>query len=150
MAPWRLALVTVMQFMETLSDRQAAEAVRDRMAWNYALSLELSDAGFDHPVLSEFRGRLVEPQAGERLLAGVLSHLKAQGMLKGQRQQRTDSTHVLAAVRELNRLETVGEPLRAALTSVAREAPAWFTQPPGRGLAGSVWPAFWELAAASE
>src|SRR5204863_7798561 len=101
-APWRLALVTVFQFMEGLTDRQAAEAVRDRIAWKYALSLELSDAGFDHTVLSEFRGRLVEHEAGQRLLDGLLSSLKAKGLFKGQRQQRTDSTHVLAAVRELN------------------------------------------------
>src|SRR5260370_21534243 len=58
-APWRLALVTVLQFMENLTDRQAADAVRDRLAWKYALSLELSDPGIDHTVLSEFRTRLV-------------------------------------------------------------------------------------------
>src|SRR5712672_4571161 len=52
-APWRLALVTVLQFMEGLTDRQAADAVRDRLAWKYALSLELTDVGFDHTVLSE-------------------------------------------------------------------------------------------------
>src|SRR5262245_14188258 len=58
-APWRLALVTVMQFLEGLSDRQAAETVRARIDWKYALSLELTDAGFDYSVLSEFRTRLV-------------------------------------------------------------------------------------------
>lgn len=125
LAPWRLALVTVMQFVDNLSDRQAAEAVRDRIAWKYALSLELSDAGFDYSVLSEFRQRLVVHKAGQRLLDGLLGHLKAKGLLGGQRQQRTDSTHVLAAVRELNRLENVGETLRQALNCLAREAPDW-------------------------
>jgi transposase len=67
-APWRLALVTIFQFMEGLTDRQAADAVRDRLAWKYALSLELCDAGFDHTVLSEFRARLVEGKAEQRLL----------------------------------------------------------------------------------
>jgi transposase len=67
-APWRLALVTIFQFMEGLTDRQAAGAVRDRLAWKYALSLELCDAGFDHTVLSEFRSRLVEGYAEQRLL----------------------------------------------------------------------------------
>jgi transposase len=124
-APWRLALVTVMQFMEDLSDEQAAEAVRDRIAWKYVLSLELSNPGFDPSVLSEFRQRLVKHEAGQRLLDGLLSQLKAQGLLDGRRQQRTDSTHLLAAVRELNRLENVGETLRHALNSLAREAPAW-------------------------
>ena len=58
--PWRLALVTVLQFLEGLSDRQAADAVRSRLDWKYARSLELTDPGFDHTVLSEFRARLVQ------------------------------------------------------------------------------------------
>lgn len=124
-APWRLALVIVMQYVENLSDRQAAEAVRDRIAWKYALSLALENAGFDHSVLSEFRSRLVDHAASQRLLDGLLNQLKAKGLLKGQRQQRTDSTHVLAAIRELNRLENVGETLRHTLNSLACEAPTW-------------------------
>ena len=76
-APWRLALVIVMQYVENLSDRQAAEAVRDRIAWKYALSLDLENPGFDPSVLSEFRLRLVEHEASQRLLDGVLKQLKA-------------------------------------------------------------------------
>ena len=60
-APGRLALATVPQFMEGLSDRQAADAVRARIDWKYALGLELTDAGFDHTVLSEFRNRAFAP-----------------------------------------------------------------------------------------
>jgi len=60
-APWRLALISVLQFLEGLSDRQAADAVRGRIDWKYLLGLELTDAGFDHTVLSEFRSRLREP-----------------------------------------------------------------------------------------
>ena len=67
-SPWRLALVTVMQFAENLSDRQAADAVCSRIDWKYALSLSLSDEGFDYSVLSEFRSRLVEGEAGQVLL----------------------------------------------------------------------------------
>jgi transposase len=70
-APWRLALVTVFQFMENLTDRQAADAVRSRLDWKYALSLELTDPGFDHTVLSEFRTRLVALTAEERFLETV-------------------------------------------------------------------------------
>src|SRR5260370_5098957 len=124
-AAWRLALVIVMQYVENLSDRQAAEAVRDRIAWKYALSLDLENPGFDHSVLSEFRLRLVDHEASQRLLDGLLNQLKAKGLLKGQRQQRTDSTHVLAAIRELNRLENVGETLRHTLNSLACVAPTW-------------------------
>ena len=71
-APWRLALVLVMQFADALSDRQAAEAVRSRIDWKYALALELTDPGFDSTVLSEFRTRLVEGSVEHKMrLAGV-------------------------------------------------------------------------------
>jgi transposase len=49
--PWRLALVTVLQFAESLSDREAAEAVRARIDWKYLLGLELTDPGFDYSIL---------------------------------------------------------------------------------------------------
>jgi transposase len=67
-APARLALATLLQFAEGLSDRQAADAIRGRIDWKYALALELTDPGFDHTVLSEFRSRLVEGQAEQLLL----------------------------------------------------------------------------------
>lgn len=126
-APWRLALVTVFQFQEGLSDRQAADAVRGRIDWKYALGLDLTDPGFDASVLSEFRSRLVEHQASERLLDVLLEQFKARGWISARGKQRTDSTHVLGAVRLLNRLELVGETLRAALEDVATVAPQWLT-----------------------
>jgi transposase len=99
--PWRLALVTVMQFAEGLPDRQAADAVRARIDWKYALGLELTDAGFDYSVLSEFRARLVAGSAEGRLLDVLLTACTHQGYLKARGKQRTDSTPVLAAVRTL-------------------------------------------------
>jgi transposase len=124
-APGRLAWVTVLQFVENLSDRAAADAVRGRLDWKYLLGLELTDPGFDHTVLSEFRSRLVAGQAEQQLLDRLLEQLQAQGLLQAGGRQRTDSTHILAAVRDLNRLERVGETLRAALNSVAVVAPDW-------------------------
>jgi transposase len=78
-APWRLALVTVFQFMEHLTDRQAADAVRSRLDWKYALSLDLTDPGFDHTVLSEFRSRLVADNAEQRLLDLFLERCREGG-----------------------------------------------------------------------
>jgi transposase len=124
-APWRLALVTVMQYMEGLSDRQAAEAVRERIDWKYALSLELTDPGFDFSVLSEFRARLLAGGAEAHLLHALLDLCKSRGWLKARGRQRTDSTHVLAAIRDLNRLECVGETLRHTLNVLAEVAPDW-------------------------
>jgi transposase len=124
-SPWRLALVSVMQFAEGLSDRQAAEAVRARIDWKYALGLELSDEGFDFSVLSEFRDRLLAGGAEQLLLNKMLEQFKAKGLLKAGGKQRTDSTHILAAARQLNRLETVGETLRAALNALAEANPDW-------------------------
>src|SRR5262245_56308898 len=124
-APWRLALVTVFQFVENLSDRQAADAVRARIDWKYALGLELTDPGFDSSVLCEFRSRLLAGSAEQRLLDAVLDRCRQRGWLKARGQQRTDSTHVLARVRLTNRLVCAQETLRHALNVLAAAAPAW-------------------------
>lgn len=127
-SPALLALVVVLQFGEGLSDRQAADAVRGRIDWKYALGLELTDAGFDFSVLSEFRSRLIAGHAEERLLDTLLNAFRERGLLKAGGRQRTDSTHVLANLRDLNRLECVGETLRAALNELAHLAPEWVKQ----------------------
>jgi transposase len=124
-SPWRLALVCVLQYVEGLSDRQAAEAVRARIDWKYSLSLALDDPGFDASVLCEFRTRLVCGGLEQRLLDLMLEHFRAHRLLKARGKQRTDSTHVLAAIRAVNRLECVGETMRAALNSLAVAAPDW-------------------------
>jgi transposase len=126
--PWRLALVTIMQFRENLADRQAAEAVRARIDWKYLLGLDLTDPGFDFSVLSEFRDRLLAGGAGALLLDKLLERCRTLGLLKARGQQRTDATHVLAAIRVLNRLELVAETLRAALNELATVAPAWLQE----------------------
>lgn len=124
-APWRLAFITVVQFMEGLPDRQAADAVRGRIDLKYALSLELTDPGFDFTILSDFRTRLVEGKAEQVLLDAMLALFKERGWLKPRQRQRTDSTHVLAKVRALNRLMCVGEAMRFALGSLAIVAGDW-------------------------
>lgn len=126
--PWRLALVTIMQFRENLSDRQAAEAVRSRIDWKYLLRMELTDIGFDHSVLSEFRGRLLAGNLEHLLLDKLLERCGQLGLVKGGGKQRTDSTRILGAVRDLNRLEVIGESVRAALNDLAVLAPDWLQQ----------------------
>src|SRR5436189_4083835 len=108
-APWRLALVSVLQFAEALPDRKAADAVRGRIDWKYALGLDLADPGFDASVLCEFRKRLLEGGAEHLLLDAMLTLFKERGLVKPGERQRTDSTHVLAKVRAVNRLLCVGE-----------------------------------------
>lgn len=124
-SPGQLAMVSVLQFIEGLSDRRAATAVRDRIAWKYALGLELTDPGFDFSVLSEFRTRLVEGSAERRAFTRVLDACREAGLLGRGGPARTDSTHVLGAVRTLNRLELIGETVRAALNALAAAAPDW-------------------------
>ncbi len=124
-APWRLALVTVMQFVAGLSDRQAADAVRSRIDWKYTLSLDLEDCGFDSSVLCEFRSRLLAGAAEARLFEVMLARFKERDLLKVRGRQRTDSTHVLSFVRGLHRMETLVEALRYALNSVAEADPEW-------------------------
>ncbi|MGP4003100.1 IS1182 family transposase [Streptomyces sp. 8N706] len=124
-SPGQLALVSVLQFAENLSDRAAADAVRTRIDFKYALGLELEDPGFDYSVLSEFRARLAEGDAADRLLRVMLQRLVEAGLLKAGGRQRTDATHVLAAVRTLSRLELAGESLRAALEELAEADGEW-------------------------
>src|SRR5215212_9690753 len=133
LAPWRLALITVLQFLEHLSDRQAADAVRARIDWKYALGLELIDPGFHFSVLAEFRARLVAGNAEHLLLDRMLERFKTRGLVKARGKQRTDSTHVLAAVHDLHLLELVGEALRATLDDLAAAVPHWLrtVAPPG-------------------
>ena len=127
-SPGRLMLVTVLQAVEGLTDRQAAEAVRDKLSWKYALGLELTDTGFDASVLSEFRTRLVTHGLQTRVLDLLVARLVEQGLLKAGGKQRTDSTHVLAAVRLLNQVELVGESVRACLESIAAADPGWVSR----------------------
>jgi len=132
--PWRLALVTILQFRENLPDRQAAEAVRGRIDWKYLLGLKLNDAGFDFSVLSEFRTRLLEGGGEALILDKLLDQCQFLGLVKARGTQRTDATRVLAAIRVMNRLELIGETMRAALNDLATLAPDWL-----RGVAPTEW-----------
>jgi transposase len=125
LALWHLALVTVMQFREHLAERQAAEAVRGRMDWQYLLGLERTAPGFHFSVRSAFRDRLVTGEVVERLLDTLLLRGRELGLLKARGQQRTDATYVFAAIRVLNRLALLGETLRATLNDLATAAPDW-------------------------
>jgi transposase len=128
-APWRLALVVVMQYSEGLTDRQAADAVRRCMDGKYALSLDLHDPGFDFTLLHDFRQRLVAHAAGQQFLDTFLATCKARGWIKARGTQRTDSTHVLAAIRTLHRVECVLEAMHYALNQLSAADSAWVQQP---------------------
>jgi len=127
-SPVRLALATILQFVEGLSDRAAADAVRSRIDWKYLLCLELTDPGFDHTVLSEFRSRLLKADAEHLLFDALLVKLREKGLLKARGRQRTDSTHVLGAIRAMNRLECVVETMRHVLNSLAVVTPEWLRE----------------------
>ncbi|MBO0817563.1 MAG: IS1182 family transposase [Actinobacteria bacterium] len=133
-SPAQLAMVSVLQFCENLTDRQAADAVRGRLDWKYALGLALEDEGFDFSVLSEFRARLVAGGLERAIFDGLLGRLKDLGLVQAGGRQRTDSTHVLGRIRDLNRLELAGETLRAALEVLAAAAPGWLA-----GVIGASW-----------
>src|SRR5881392_2126240 len=122
LSPAQLATVCMLQFLLGMSDRQAAEAVRCRIDFKYAMAIELDDPGFHHSVLADFRDRLTEGDRADRLLDLALARLKEAGLVHERTTQRTDSTHVLAAVRDLTRLELITEAVRAALEEVAGTA----------------------------
>ena len=122
-SPAQLAMVTVLQFAENLTDRQAADAVRGRLDWKYCLGLALEDEGFDFSVLSEFRARLVAGSLDRAVLDLLLDRLKGLGLVRAGGRQRTDSTHVLAAIRGLNRLELAGETRAGGAGGAGRRGP---------------------------
>jgi transposase len=124
-SPSRLALVTVLQRAENLTDRGAAEAVRMRLDWQYLLGLPLDDPGFDHSVLAEFRAKVADGGLEQVPLDALLERLAAEGLVKAGGKQRTDSTHVTAAVAALNRLELAGESVRAAVEALTAAHPGW-------------------------
>src|SRR5450755_45587 len=124
-APWRLALVMVLQAVEGLTDRQAAEAVRTRLDWLYALALPLDDPGFHYSILTDFRQRVLAGQAQELILEPILQLCRQRGWLKARGKQRTDATAVLTRGRARSRLESVGESMRAALNALAKQEPVW-------------------------
>jgi transposase len=127
-SPAQLALISVMQFSEGLTDRQTADAVRGRLEWKYMLGLELTNSGFHYSVLSEFRSRLVSGDRVLQLLDTLLETCNQKGWIKEKRQARTDSTHILAAIRKLNQLECMGETLRHTLEVLAVAVPDWLLQ----------------------
>jgi transposase len=124
-SPVDLAFVTAFQHLEKLSDRQAAEAVRTRLDWKYALHLPVDDRGFNFSVLSEFRDRIIRHQAEARLFDRVLEQLAALGLVKRRGRQRSDSLAVLSKVRDLSRLEQVVETLRLAVRALLKADPEW-------------------------
>jgi transposase len=124
-SPAQLAVVTVLQFTEDLTDRQAADEVRGRVDWKYCLGLELEDEGFEFTVLSGFRDRLLAGGAERVIFDALLARLAELGLVGAGGRQRTDSTRVLGRIRDLNRLELAGESVRAALEALAAAAPGW-------------------------
>jgi transposase len=124
-SPSRLALVTVLQRAEKLTDRMAAEQVRTRLDWKYLPGLVLDDPGFDHTVPAEFRAKAAAAELEAVPLDALLERLSADGLVRAGGKQRTDSTHVIAAVAALNRLELAGESVRAAVESLTSAHPGW-------------------------
>jgi transposase len=127
-APWRLVLVIIMPYIEGLTDRQAADAVRRCMDWQYALSLDLHDPGLDFTLLHDCRQRLLAQDAAPRLLATCLTTCTARGWLKARSTPRTDATHVLAAIRTLPRLACVLDAMHYALNQRSNAEPGWVQQ----------------------
>lgn len=127
-APSLLMLVTVLQFVEQLTDRQAAAAVAGRIDWKYALGIELGHPGFDNSVLAEFRARLVGNDLARLAFDRLLERCRELGLVKPGGKQRTDSTHVIAAVRDLNSMELAGEAVRALVEALATVAPEFLAE----------------------
>jgi len=129
--PVLLCGVTLLQFMEKVSDRRAAEQVAYHLGWKYALDLELPYEGFHPTVLVYFRDRLEEHKAERVIFDGIVGLLIDLGLIKRAGKQRIDSTHILGYVKEMSRLECAVQTLRLGLEELA-------------GVMVSQRPEFWE------
>ncbi|WP_308130325.1 IS1182 family transposase [Kitasatospora aureofaciens] len=125
LSPAKLTMVLVLQFLENLTDRETVQAVALRLDWKYALGMDPGEPAFDASVLSEFRDRISQGDRVDRLLAVMVERLRQAGLVRRGGRQRTDSTHVLGAVRQLSRFELVAETLRATLEQIAAIVPDW-------------------------
>jgi transposase len=123
-----LALVTVLQMMERVPDRTAADFVVSRLDWKYALHLPLGFTGFHFTNLNHWRA-LLEKKQDERVFFDELVHkLQAAGLIKNRGKMRTDSTHILAVVQRLGQMELVSETVRLALRATTEVASDWVEQ----------------------
>lgn len=140
--PVLLCGVTLLQFMEKVSDRRAAEQVAYHLGWKYALDLELPYEGFHPTVLVYFRDRLEENQAERVMFDGIVELLIELGLIKRAGKQRIDSTHILGYVKEMSRLECAVETMRLALEELAGVVAA--------GKRPEFWERLWTLYVQSE
>jgi transposase len=124
--PIILSLVTIFQFLEEIPDRVAAQYVVSRLDWKYALHVPMDDPGFHYSDLCNFRKRLAKHGKESLLFDQLLKQIESLGFLKKRQRQRTDSTHVLAVVGELSRLENLSESLRVSLRAIQRSDSAFY------------------------
>jgi transposase len=123
--PVTLALVTIFQFLEKLPDRTAAQMAVMRLDWKYALRQPLDWTGFHYSDLCNFRKRLLEHEAERVMFERVVAYLRGHGYVQAGGQQRTDSTHILGAVRDLSTVELVRETLRVAVSALISTDALW-------------------------
>src|SRR5579859_5889418 len=124
-APWRLALVMLLQFSEGLSDRQAAEAVRSRIDWKYLLSLDLADPGFNAALLSYFTANLNPQTLEQHFLDALLTACQLRNLPGGSRRRGLESRRLITEARFVNRLDRISETFRGALRAVTLASPDW-------------------------
>ena len=130
--PVLMAGVTLLQFMESVPDRQAAKNIRLHLGWKYALDQTIDYKGFHSTSLVNFRERLTQHKDGRLIFDSILQALYAHGLVKRRGKQRLDSTHILGAVARMGRLEVVRETVRLFLLALQKaglhvELDAWVT-----------------------
>ncbi|RPJ51170.1 MAG: IS1182 family transposase [Acidobacteria bacterium] len=121
--PVLMAGVTILQFMEKAPDRKAVEQVKLNLGWKYALDLEWEDTGFHPTSLVVFRDRLLDGEAERIGLDAVLNRLVDKGLVRKRSKQRIDSTHVLANVSKMSRLEATREAMGVCLEDLCKQNP---------------------------
>ncbi len=126
--PVLLLGVSILQYTEGVSDREAVELLGCHAGWAFALNRTLGQKTFHPTVLVNFRQRLIEHQHSALAFSAILDGLVAEGLVDPRSQQRLDSTQMMGLLSKMSRLECMRETLRLALEEL-EETSAKFAPP---------------------
>lgn len=124
-SPSMLAIATIIQMHERLSDRRMEEAARYDVRVKYALGLEVDEWGFDYSALNEFRERLLRHGKSKESFEEIVKHLVGKGMIKKGSIQRIDTVHIIADIAIVNTIDLIRGGIKGLIGGLERGGVEW-------------------------
>lgn len=123
-----LPFLTLFQYMEWLTDRQAMDAFRSRADWKYALHIPMNYHNVPDGALCQYRQENLLIQSRCMEMQDLLGRLAADVMLSRLFDPPLEADRLIISVCTLNRSARVLDAMHAALESLATEHPVWLRQ----------------------